>query len=119
MCPRRDAVPYYIPSPPALYASPISMLSQYPKQCSTVYVLCSDLLELIDYNLLKLEDGYIDPDVDESTKAFVDRRFSFGAEKVTSRNCAQLWLPGEEWTGDVLYEIMRGIRNTSSLPHKP
>jgi len=80
-----------------------------------VYVLYSDLLKLIDYNLFKSEDGYIDPDVDESTKAFVDQRISSGAEKVTSRNCAQLWLPGEEWTGDVLYEIMRGMCNTSSM----
>jgi len=64
--------------------------TQYPKQCSAVYVLCSDLPELIGYDLLKLEDGYIDPDVDESTKAFVDQRISSGAEKVMLWNSVAL-----------------------------
>lgn len=64
--------------------------TQYPKQCSAVYVLRSDLPELIGYDLLKLEDGYIDPDVDESTKAFVDQRISSGTEKVMLWNSVAL-----------------------------
>jgi len=49
MYPRPWAAPYMC-SPPALCASLIRMLSQYPKQYSTVYVLRSDLSELIGYD---------------------------------------------------------------------
>lgn len=94
------------------------MLSQYPQHCSTVYVLRSDLSELIGYDLFELRDGYIDPDVDESTEAFVDQRISSGVEKVMLWNCAHLWPPGEEWIGDVLYEIVVGVRDISDLPYK-
>jgi len=69
---------------------PLSTLPILLNNVRLCNVLRSDLPKSIGYDLLKLEDGYIDPDVDESTKAFVDQRNSSGAEKVMLWNSVAL-----------------------------
>lgn len=55
----------------------------YPKYCATTTVLHSDISELIGYDLLGLEDGYLDPgDEEEWAAKGVDRRLAQGAQAV-------------------------------------
>lgn len=97
----------------AVYASLLHLMVQYPGYCATRTVLLSDLSELIGYDLLGLEGGFVDPNDDEAWEdKEVDAKLACAAETIRG----WVWLPGEEWMGDALVAVVAG---TGSLQHLP
>ncbi len=84
---------------------------------ATTKVLRSDLSELIGYDLLRLDDGYVDPndDVEWEVKG-VDERLVQAAVRV--REWGDVWRRGEEWIGDALGAVVEGTGCIEHLPHK-
>ncbi|KAF8328987.1 hypothetical protein F5887DRAFT_1006143 [Amanita rubescens] len=108
-----------VPSPPAVYASIFRLLLRYPKHCATTTVLLSDLSELIGYDLLGLEDGYLDPYDKEALAAVgLNQRLKHGAKIVLQWGIDGAWRPGEEWIGDALAAVVAGTGDLECLPLK-
>ncbi|TDL15806.1 hypothetical protein BD410DRAFT_796009 [Rickenella mellea] len=109
----------YVPRPPAVYASIIRVMLKYPRYCATRTVLDSDLSELVGYNLLGLECGYVDPKDEELWQALqIDRRISEAVCIVVQWGCDHAWREGEEWMGDALAGVVQGNVDIGDLPHK-
>lgn len=86
-----------VPSRPALYASIIRLLLSYPKNCATTKVLRSNLSELIGYDLLELEDGYMDTNDDEAVVAIgLAQRLVDATQDALQWGTDGVWRPGEE-----------------------
>jgi hypothetical protein len=80
-------------------------------------VFRSDLSELIGYDLLRLDDGYVDPNDDvEWEVQGVDERLVQAAVRV--REWGDVWRRGEEWIGDALSAVVAGTGCIQHLPHK-
>ncbi len=108
----------FVPSPSALYASILRLMLQYPRHCSTMTVLRSDLSELIGYDLLELAEGYVDPDDDEAWhEKEVDKRLMRAAQIVKSWG-PQAWRKGEDWMADALSAVAAGSGSIEYLPHR-
>lgn len=109
----------FVPQRPAVYASIVRLMLNYPKHCATTTVLHSDLSELIGYDLLGLADGYLDPTNEEEWSAQgVDRRLIQGAQVVREWGIENSWRSGEEWIGDALGAIAAGTGCIEHLPCK-
>lgn len=79
-------------------------------------VLRSDLSELIGYDLLKLEGGYVgSEDDDEWNEKEIDDRLWQASRMVRTWQ----WEDGEEWMGDALSAIVTGSGHIENLPHRP
>lgn len=75
--------------------------------------------ELIGYHLLGLENGYVDPDDDESWDGLeISRRISDAV--LTVRQWDREWRQGEEWIGDALAGVIdaSGGNDIEYLPYK-
>ena len=108
-----------VPSRPALYASIIRLLLSYPKNCATTKVLRSNLSELIGYDLLGLEDGYMDTNDDEAVVAIgLAQRLVDATQVVLQWGTDGVWRPGEEWIGDALGAVVAGTGSIEYLPCK-
>ena len=106
-----------VPRPSAVYASLIRMMAKYPRYCSTRTVLASDLSELVGYNFLDLQLGYIDPEDEELwEKLDVDGRIHRAVAQVRQWSWDEEWREGEEWIGDVLASIIDATVDISHLP---
>ena len=91
------------------------MLLSYPKNCATTKVLRSNLSELIGYDLLELEDGYLDTNDDEAVVAIgLAQRLVDATQVVLQWGIDGVWRPGEEWIGDALGAVVAG---TGSIEH--
>ncbi|KIL59862.1 hypothetical protein M378DRAFT_168737 [Amanita muscaria Koide BX008] len=98
-----------VPSRPAVYASIIRLLLSYPQYCATTMALQSDLSELIGYDLLGLEDGYLDPNDEEALVAKgLEQRLAHATQVVLQWGIDGVWRPGEEWIGDALGTVIGG-----------
>jgi hypothetical protein len=108
-----------VPSRPAVYASIIRLMLSYPKHCATTTVLASDLSELVGYDLLGLEDGYLDPSDEEAlvTKG-LDQRLAHGVQIVLQWENDGVWRPGEDWIGNALGALVAGTGDIDHLPCK-
>lgn len=107
-----------VPSPPAVYASILRMMLQYPRFCGTMYTLQSDLSELIGYDFLGLE-GYVDPFDDEKWASLeIDRRLADAVHRVRTWGVDGRWREDEEWIGDALAAIVSGTAKIEDLPCK-
>ena len=108
-----------VPSRPAVYASIIRLLLNYPQYCATTTVLQSDLSELIGYDLLGLEDGYLDPYDEETIVAIgLEQRLANATQVVMLWGIDGVWRPGEEWIGDALGAVVAGTGSIEHLPCK-
>ena len=108
-----------VPSRPAIYASIIRLLLSYPAYCATTTVLRSDLSELIGYDLLGLEDGYLDPNGVQALVAVgLEQRLAAATKVVLQWGTNGVWRPGEEWIGDVLGAVVAGAGCIEYLPCK-
>ncbi|KAF9443050.1 hypothetical protein P691DRAFT_680326 [Macrolepiota fuliginosa MF-IS2] len=106
-----------VPRPPAVYASLVRMMVKYPRYCSTRTVLASDLSELVGYNLLDLQRGYVDPEDEELWKELdVDGRIQRAITLVRQWGWDEEWREGEGWIGDALAGIIDGTADISHLP---
>ncbi|KAF8530443.1 hypothetical protein BU17DRAFT_36210 [Hysterangium stoloniferum] len=105
----------YVPSRPAVYASIIRLMTKYPPTCGTMTALRSDLSELIGYDLLQLEDGYIDSDDDEAQNVS-DRLVQ--ASLIVEAWGTGVWRKGEEWIGDALNAAVVGVGDIEHFPCK-
>ncbi|KAJ3503261.1 hypothetical protein NLJ89_g8510 [Agrocybe chaxingu] len=106
-----------VPRPPAVYASLIRMMARYSQYCSTRTVLTSDLSELIGYNFLDLQLGYIDPEDEGLWKELdIDGRIQRAVALVRQWSWDEEWREGEEWIGDALAGIIDGTADISHLP---
>lgn len=95
------------------------MVSKYPRVCRMATLLHSDLSELIGYNLLDLQDGFVDMDeLSEEEKWEIHSKSELAAENVLSWNWEQCLRPGEWWIRDALYAIVRGSGSIEDLPCK-
>ncbi|KZT10199.1 uncharacterized protein LAESUDRAFT_476330 [Laetiporus sulphureus 93-53] len=104
---------YLVPQPSAIYASLVRMMQRYPRQCSTRCRLNSDLSQLVGYDLLCLEDDFIDPhDEEQWQKLGMDRRI----EQAVCELRGWIWEPGEEWIVDALEAAVRGSAEIDFLP---
>jgi hypothetical protein len=96
------------------------MLS-YPRYCSTRTNLESDLSELIGYHLLGLENGYVDPDDNESWEGLeICRRVADAVLSVRQWSWDWEWREDEEWIGDALASVVgaSGGNDIEYLPYK-
>ena len=108
-----------VPSQPAVYASIICLLLSYPQYCATTTALQSDLSELIRYDLLGLEDGYLDPNDEEVLVAIgLEQRLAHATQTVLQWGIDGVWRPGEEWIGDALGVVVGGTGCIEYLPCK-
>lgn len=108
-----------VPSRPAVYASIIRLLLSYPQYCATTTVLRSDLSELIGYDILGLEDGYLDPNDEEALVAIgLEQRLAHAAQVVLRWGTDGVWRPGEEWIGHALGAVVAGTGSIEYLPCK-
>jgi hypothetical protein len=108
-----------VPSRPAVYASIIRLLLSYRKNCATTNVLRSNLSELIGYDLLGLEDGYLDTNDDEALAAVgLEQRLVDATQVVLQWGTDGVWRPGEEWLGDALRAVVAGTGCIESHPWK-
>jgi len=108
--------PIPVPPPSSVYASILRLMSKYPPHCATMTVLRSDLSELIGYNLLQLEGGYVDSEDDEEwNEKGIDVRLWQASRTVRTWK----WRDGEEWMGDALSAIVAGRGSIENLPHRP
>ena len=108
-----------VPSRPAVYASIIRLLLSYPQYCATTTALQSDLSELIGYDFLGLEDGYLDPNDEEALVAIgLEQRLAHATQVVLQWGIDGVWRPGEEWIGDALGAIVGGTGCIEYLPCK-
>jgi hypothetical protein len=101
-----------VPTQPAIYAGIMRMMLRYPRFCSSMYTLRSDLSELIGYHMWRFHDGHVDPDEEDEWSA------DDAACIVRSWNLDRVWREGEEWMGDILVEVVRTFR-MDHLPCKP
>jgi hypothetical protein len=109
----------HVPSRPAVYASIIRLLLSYPKNCATTKVLRSNLSELIGYDLLGLEDGYLDTNDDEAVVAIgLEQRLADATQAVLQWGTDCVWRSGEEWIGDALDTVVAGTGSIEYLPCK-
>ena len=111
----------FVPRPSAVYASLIRIMLSYPRYCSTRTNLESDLSELIGYHLLGLENGYVDPDDDESWQSLeISRRITEAVLSVRQWALDREWRKGEDWIGDALAGVIdaSGGNDIEYLPYK-
>ncbi|KAF8802085.1 hypothetical protein BYT27DRAFT_7113209 [Phlegmacium glaucopus] len=111
----------FVPRPSAVYASLIRIMLSYPRYCSTRANLESDLSELIGYHLLGLENGYVDPDDDETWEGLeICRRITDAVLSVRQWSWDWEWREGEEWIGDALAGVVgaSGGNDIEYLPYK-
>ena len=108
-----------VPSRPAVYALIIRMLLNYPQYCATTTALQSDLSELIGYDFLGLEDGYLDTNDEEAIAAVgLGQRLADATQVVLQWGIDGVWRPGEEWIGDALGAVVAGTGCIEYLPCK-
>lgn len=108
-----------VPSRPAVYSSIIRSMLNYPGHCATTTVLQSDLSELIGYDLLGIEDGYLDPNDEEALAAMgLDQRLAHGAQIILQWGDDGVWRQGEDWIGDALRAVVAGTGSIEYLPCK-
>ncbi|KAH9995175.1 hypothetical protein BJV74DRAFT_769977, partial [Russula compacta] len=107
-----------VPSPPAVYASILRMMLQYPRFCGTMYTLQSDLSKLIAYHLLGLE-GYVDPSDDEEwASREMDQRLADAVRRVRTWGVGGLWCEDGKWIEDALATVVGGTAKIQDLPCK-
>jgi hypothetical protein len=75
-------------------------------------------LELIRYNLLRLEDGYVDTNDEEAVVAIgLEQRLAHATQAVLQWGIDSFWHPGpEEWIGDALAVVIKGTGDIEYLP---
>ncbi|KAH9983480.1 hypothetical protein BJV74DRAFT_618198 [Russula compacta] len=105
-----------VPSPPAVYASILRMMFEYPRFCGTMYTLQSDLSELIGYHLL---EGYVDPFNNEEWASLeIDQRLADAVHRVRTWGVDGLWREDGKWIGDALAAVVGGTAKIQDLPCK-
>ncbi|PPR02497.1 hypothetical protein CVT24_002046 [Panaeolus cyanescens] len=109
-----------VPRRTATYASLIRMMSRYSQHCATRTLLSSDLSELVGYDLLSLEGGYVDPeDSAEWERLDIDGRIQRAVALVRQWSWEEEWREGEQWIGDALAWIVEGTADIANLPCAP
>jgi len=106
-----------VPRRSAVYASLIRMMTKYPQYCATRTVLASDLSELVSYDFLDLQCGYVDPDDDALWNELdIDGRIQRAVALARQWSFDGEWREGEEWIGEALAGILDGSVDISCLP---
>lgn len=109
-------VPRRVPT----YVSLIRMMSLYHQHCTTRTLLSSDLSELVGYDLLGLQGGYVDPDDSEQWEQLdIEGRIRRAVSDVRQWAWDEEWREGEEWICDALVWIVEGTADISNLPCAP
>ena len=92
-------------------------MTKYPQYCATRTVLASDLSELVSYDFLNLQGGYIDPGDDALWKELdIDGRIERAVALVHQWSLDGEWREGEEWIGEALVGVIDGSVDISCLP---
>ncbi|KAF8549497.1 hypothetical protein OG21DRAFT_1478836 [Imleria badia] len=104
--------------PSAVFAWIIRTMAIYPKSSSVRTILSSDLSELVDYHLLHVQDGYINPDEEPERwqELDLDRRIAQTIKVILRWAENHEWRDGEEWFGDALGAIVSGVGEIEYLP---
>ncbi|KAJ2928188.1 hypothetical protein H1R20_g8904, partial [Candolleomyces eurysporus] len=107
-----------VPRPSAVYAWLLRTMLKYPRSCAVRTILASDLSELVDYHLLRVVEGYVNPDENpERWKELnMKRRIADALELINQWTQNHEWREGEEWFGDALEAIVSGDGNIEYLP---
>lgn len=106
-----------VPRPSAVYASLVRMISHCPQHSRIRTSLQSELSELIGYNLLHLEDGFVGQDDDGAWQDLgINERITNAVNLVRQWTCAGEWREDEEWIGDALVALVQGC-DISCLPY--
>ncbi|KAF4613878.1 hypothetical protein D9613_007534 [Agrocybe pediades] len=109
--------PILVPRPSAVYASLVRMIVRCPQYSRIRTSLQSELSELIGYHLLRLEDGYVNPEDEETCEDVgIDRRIATAVSLVRQWSCEREWRKDEEWIGDALVVIIEGC-DIGCLPY--
>lgn len=107
-----------VPRPSAVYGWLLRTILKYPKACSVRTNLNSDLMELVDYHLLGVQEGYVNPDENpELWEALnMDKRIADALDVISQWTQNKEWREGEEWFGDALGAIVSDEENIDRLP---
>jgi hypothetical protein len=90
----------------------------YPKYCSVRTNLNSTLSELVDYHLLQVQEGFVDPDESPELWEELDmpKRTIEALDVISQWTRNDEWREGEEWFGDALAAIVSNEGNMDYLP---
>ncbi|KAF5339860.1 hypothetical protein D9611_009189 [Ephemerocybe angulata] len=107
-----------VPRPSAVYAWILRTMLKYPKWGSDRTTLNSDLQELHDYHLYRIEMGFVSfKDSPELWKKLnMDERVANVQSVINEWKWDDEWREGEEWFGDALAAIAAGKGRIDCLP---
>jgi hypothetical protein len=78
--------------------------------------LCYNNGTSVGYDLLGLEDGYLDPNDKEALVAIgLEQRLADATQVVLQWGIDGVWRPGEEWIGDALGPVVAGTVSIEGL----
>lgn len=118
--PRLRCRSVYVPTAPAIYASIIRMMLNYPQFSPTSIELRSELsglivFNLLEYNLQDLKVFCVDDADWEAEDA--DERLEKAAWTIKHWGVDCMWREGEEWIGDALTLFTEGKGKLECLPY--
>lgn len=109
-----EPVMVLVPRPSAGFASLVRLLMRYAKGDKTRNTIISDLSQVMLYYLLAQPPGLIslDDEDEDGDEAVIQEAVC----RICEWGRASEWREGEEWIGDALVSIVRGIGGVECLP---
>lgn len=109
---------YWTPRAQTVYVCLVRMMARYPRGSAERVVLASELQELVDYHLLKLDMGYVDEEelgMEEVEALDMSGRTRDAIDEMRSWR----WEVEDEWILDALEAILLGEGGYDELPCGP